>query len=124
VVVFLLACVLLVGVALAYVVEPLRQPDQHGSTRSNADANVTVYRRLLAEMKSELADRLITADQFAREREELEDRLSLDLPRSSNVAIKHRPTPRTDPVIYLLAVGVPVAAASLYLALGDPGALG
>ena len=115
---FFLTCAVLVVVVLGYVLEPLRQPGQLVGTRTHADANLVVYRRQLAEMKAELAGGLITSEQFARERQDLEERLMKEFPLYGRPAAKPSSHPRNDPAVYLLAVSIPVAAIVIYLALG------
>jgi cytochrome c-type biogenesis protein CcmH len=54
--------------------------------KEEKDANVAVYRRQLDDMESDLRQGLITNEQFLEDREELEQRLILDLPRDSLAA--------------------------------------
>jgi len=117
--VFGVICSLLILLALAFLLPPLRHPDRIAAAGTTADANVAVYRGHLAEMESDLRHRTITNEQFVRDRGELEERLIMDLRKQSRASKKERPA-GTDILIYGLAVGLPLTALLLYLALGTP----
>jgi cytochrome c-type biogenesis protein CcmH len=118
VIVFGVICLLLIALALASILPPLRHPDRIVPARTAAEANVAVYRGQLAEMESDLRHRIITNEQFVRDREELEERLIVDLPKESRATRKQGPALGSDILIYGLAVLVPLSALLLYLALG------
>jgi cytochrome c-type biogenesis protein CcmH len=96
-IVFPVICALLIVLALVFILPPLRHPDRIAAASTTTEANVAVYRRQLAEMESDLRYRIITNEQFLRDREELEQRLIVDLPKDSRASIKERPglTPRS-----------------------------
>ena len=119
-IVFSVICALLIVLALASVLPPLRHPDRISTTRTMTETNVAVYRGELAEMESNLCDRIMTNEQFILDREELEKRLIVDLPKESRASRKERPALGSDMLIYGLAVGVPLTAILLYLVLGTP----
>lgn len=121
-IVFLATCPLLVVLALAFILRPLRHPDNAGPASSETEANLAVYRRQLSELESDLRDRMVTAEQFLQDREELEARLIDDLPTESRQAGDGSAL-GTSRLVYLLACGLPVAAVLLYLALGAPASL-
>jgi len=123
VIVFGVICSLLIVLALASILPPLRHPDRVAAASTTTEANVAVYQGQLAEMESDLRHRIITNEQFVRDREELETRLIVDLPKESRASRKERPTLGSDILIYGLAVGVPLTAILLYLALGTPPSL-
>lgn len=119
-IVFPVICALLIALALASILPPLRHPDRIATTSTTTEANVAVYRGELAEMESDLRHRIMTNEQFVLDREELEKRLIVDLPKESRASRKEGPAPGSDILIYGLAVGVPLTAILLYLALGTP----
>jgi cytochrome c-type biogenesis protein CcmH len=98
----------------------LRHPDRIAPTSTTSEANMAVYRAELAEMESDLRQRIMTNEQFVLDRDELEKRLSVDFPKESRTSRKERPVPGSKILIYALAVGVPLTAILLYLALGTP----
>ena len=117
-IVFSVICALLTLLALAFILPPLRHPDRVPAASTIAEANMAVFRRQLAEMESELRHQTITNDQFLNDREELEQRVIAELPKESRAIRKERPAFRSDMLIYGLAVGLPLTAVLLYLALG------
>jgi cytochrome c-type biogenesis protein CcmH len=114
---FWLICGLLIAVALAFVLPPLRNCGVHEADIT--DATLAVYRGQLTEIRSDLHDGIITEEQFERDREELERRLILEVPRSRLKTLPH-PQPISSELIYIVAISVPLAAVVLYLQLGSP----
>jgi cytochrome c-type biogenesis protein CcmH len=88
-----------------------------------AEANVAVYRRQITEMESDLRHGLITSAQFQRDREELEERAVVDLPKESRVNRNEKRSAGSDMLVFCLAIGLPLAAILLYLAIGTPGSI-
>ena len=117
-IVFSVICALLIVLALASILPPLRHPDRIAAASTTTEANVAVYRGQLAEMESDRRHRIITNEEFVLDREELEKRLIVDLHKASHASRKERLALGSDMLIYGLAVGVPVTAILLYLALG------
>lgn len=119
---FLFICVLLIVVALAFILPPLRRPDCITAGRTTTEANVAVYRGQLGELETDLGQQIVTKEQFLQDREELERRLIADLPNDVRAVPKQKSTAggRLTPV---LAVGVPLFAILLYLLLGSPSLL-
>ena len=122
--VFAVICALLIALALAFILPPLRQPERITSARTATEANVAVYRRQLAEMEEALRQRIITNDEFLRDREDLERRLIGDLPNEIHARRNQRPVTGPRMLAPTLAVGVPLSAILLYLLLGAPPPLG
>lgn len=120
---FAVICILLIVVALAFVLPPLRHPERIDAASSTAEANVAVYRCQLAEMESDHRHQIITNEQFLRDREELERRLIADLPDDSRAKRTARPESGSTLLVYALAIGLPVTAFLLYLVLGSPPSL-
>jgi cytochrome c-type biogenesis protein CcmH len=120
--IFWLVCTLLVVTAMAFVLPPLLR-DERRSNRNDPsleDAVATVYRDQLAEMRADLRDGAMTADEFARDREELEQRLATDLPGRSDGSRETALAGRSRWLAYVLALVIPAAAVLLYVALGTP----
>ena len=117
-------CALLIALALAFILPPLRHPDRIAVASTTTEANVAVYRLQLAEMESALRQVLITNEEFLQDREDLERRLVSDLP--NEIHARRNQTPVTGPSMLApaLAVGVPLSAILLYLLLGVPPPLG
>ena len=116
---FWLICAILIGMALAFILPPLRHPSRVADASSITQANLAVYRDQLAEMESDLRGGMITEEQFQIDREELERRLIFDLP-DSRVSKAGKPVLTSVQLIYVLAIGLPSTAVLLYLKLGSP----
>jgi cytochrome c-type biogenesis protein CcmI len=84
------------------------------------DAIVAVYGRQLDELESDRRHGLFTDDEFLVERDDLERRVIGDVAEPSPLDDRARPTAHATRLRYILAVGMPLAAAVLYLALGAP----
>ncbi len=118
--IFWTLCGLLIVLALAFVLPPLRHPDRVAAATTTTQANVAVYRRQLAEIESDRRHGILTGDQFLRDREELEQRLIVDLSDHRSHARDDNVNVQIGSVYYWLAVGLPLAAILLYLVLGTP----
>ncbi len=121
---FAVICALLILIALAFILAPLRHPDRTTVASTATEANVAVYRRLLAEMESALRQQIITNDEFLQDREELERRLIVDLPHEVHVRRNQRQLAGSGMLTAALAIGVPLSAIFLYLLLGTPPSAG
>ncbi len=122
--VFAVICALLLALALAFILPPLRHPDRITSASTAIEANVAVYRRQLAEMEAALRQQIITNDEFLQDREDLERRLIGDLPSEIHARRNQRSVTGSSMLAPALAVGVPSSAILLYLLLGAPPSLG
>ena len=89
---------------------------------SSDDLNAAVYRDQLAELDAALAEGAIATDHHGHAREEIRGRLAQDLAEATTASgpVTSRMTKWTTGAI---AVAMPLAAALLYLALGNPAAL-
>ena len=122
-IVFPVICALLILVGLGFILPPLRHPNRLKPVKTMAEANAAVYRRHITELESDLRHGLITSAQFERDREELEGRAAVDLPKESRAIRNEKRTVGSGMLVLCLATGLPLAAMILYLALGTPGAI-
>jgi cytochrome c-type biogenesis protein CcmH len=115
---FVVCCGLLVAGTLALLL-PSAQAHWRPH-RSVTAANLSIYRRQLADIERDRRDGLITDEEFSRDREELEERLLADLPVGP--AEEGATELATDPggLGPLLILALPLAALVLYLSLGTP----
>ena len=110
----------LAALALVLLLRPLlraRKSEKIG----RAEANVSIYRDQLRELDADLAEGKLTAADHARSRAELDARLLADVAAPEAQIPAARPGGRRLALI-LIAV-VPLFAAALYLAVGNPAAL-
>lgn len=118
--VFAVICTLLIALALAFILAPLRHADRVPIAGTANDANVAVYRRQLAEMESALRQQIIRNDEFLQDRDELERRLIFELHHVSQPRRRQNPDASAGMLLPVLAVAVPLSALLLYLGLGAP----
>jgi cytochrome c-type biogenesis protein CcmH len=122
-IVFSVVCALLILVGLGFILPPLRHPNRLAAVKTMVEANATVYRRQIAELESDLRHGLITSAQFERDREELEGRAVVDLPKEPRDVRNEKRTVGSGALVLCLAAGLPLAAIVLYLALGTPASI-
>ncbi|HEV7747758.1 MAG TPA: c-type cytochrome biogenesis protein CcmI [Pyrinomonadaceae bacterium] len=77
---FWLICAGLVAIALAFLLPTLLQGSSTSAESSNAGANVEVYRDQLSELDADLANGIVSPEQYQQDREEIERRLLEDVP--------------------------------------------
>jgi cytochrome c-type biogenesis protein CcmH len=118
---FLLLAAALLVVSLAFLLLPLLRARNAGAPSERA-ANLSIYRDQFAELERDLASGVLTDDQYAQARPELEQRLLDDVerappvPSATSVRFKRR-------TAVAVSVVLPVLAALLYWHLGAPQAL-
>ena len=122
-IVFSVICALLILVGLGFILPPLRHPNRLTPVKTMAEANAAVYRRQVTELESDLRYGLTTSAQFERDREELEARAVVDLPKESRAIKNEQRTVGSGTLVFCLVTGLPLAAIILYLALGAPAAI-
>ena len=117
--VFVLAAIALVGATVLMLLRPWRRhrAEQEATAR---ELNARVYRDQLAELDRDLAAGTLAAADHAQARSELQRRLLDDTAAAEPAS---RAAPRATRTSLLLAVALPLAAASLYALLGAPAAL-
>jgi cytochrome c-type biogenesis protein CcmH len=109
-----------VVLALALILPPLlrRRPAPVKTGRRNI--NIAVYRDQLKEMENDRNNGLISDDQFAAAKIELEARLAQDAVESEDIQPASRGGRKLG---FGLAVLLPVAAFAMYVVMGNPMAL-
>lgn len=118
---FWIAAVACVAAALAFVLPPLLRGRGAEDKAVRRDVNIAVYRDQLKEMDADRANGLLSEEQYAHARQELETRLADDaLAPEAGPAAGHARSRRLG---VTLAVVLPVAAFALYFWLGSPAAL-
>ena len=116
-IVFWLVGAALAAAALLLVLRPLLfQGKRTGVSRR--DANVSIYRNQLSELEADLAAGKLGAQDYQRARAELEARLLDDVVGES---APRRTASRA--LTLIVALAVPLAAAALYVAVGNPRAI-
>lgn len=111
-------CASMIGAVSVYLARPLRSSSLP-PLRSSSDANIAVYRRQLAEIRSERRRGALSVEQCAGERDELERRLVRDLEREPDAGVRAA-RPASTLLVLLVVVAVPTITIGLYLFVGAP----
>ena len=117
--VFILASVALAVIALAFIVVPLLR--RRAAAGLSRDAiNVAVYRDQLRELDADLQAGTLLRDQYERSRAEIEARLLQDTKQAGG-AVRQQ---RSEFSAVVFAIALPICALGVYLAVGNPQAIG
>jgi cytochrome c-type biogenesis protein CcmH len=117
---FLSLAAALVIIGLTFLLLPLLRA-RRASVVSEREANLSIYRDQFAELERDLASGVLTEDQHAQARSELEQRLLADVERAPLAA---PPAKRSNlATAIVVGIAVPVLAGLLYWHLGTPQAL-
>lgn len=124
-IIFWLMCAVFVAIALAFVLPPLLQglgkkPDERG----RKEANIAVYRDQIAELEADQRNGIISREQYAQDRDELERRLLEDVSTPDELITKSaKPVMAGRGAVYAVALGIPIIALALYFRVGNPNAI-
>ncbi len=106
-----------VAIALAFVLPPLLRRKEATAKAARKDINIAVYRDQMKEMEADLANGLLSQDQFQTAKVELEARLAEDALAQADTSMTPVASRRLG---FTLAGVLPVAAFGLYFILGNP----
>ena len=123
---FWVVCAIFIAIALAFILPTALQRDEK-SRRAVADerkqANVAIYRDQLAELEADLRNGIVSQEQYAQDRDEIERRLLEDTAAASPTPSPRKKATAPPPsrsTAYVLAVGLPLIAVIFYLMIGKP----
>ena len=121
---FWVICALLLAIALAFVLPPLLQrsaESQREIEDERKQANIAVYRDQLSELEADLQNGIVSREQYAQDRDEIERRLLEDVATSNKAKEKPATTPvDTKRTAYALGILLPLVAIVFYSAVGSP----
>jgi cytochrome c-type biogenesis protein CcmH len=117
---FVLIAAMLVAVALAWLLPPLLRRGATTQSHDRVQVNLGLLRDQLADLDAEHARGVISAEQYAESKTELERRVLEETESETRAAAA---TVGNRALAWMVGIAVPVAAVLLYLSLGDPGAL-
>jgi cytochrome c-type biogenesis protein CcmH len=120
---FWLICAGLVAIALAFVLPTLLQRAPTGDESDKEKANVEIYRDQLRELDADLANGIVSPEQYRQDRDEIERRLLDDVVRSEAPKQNTKPAGASRGDVYAVALGIPLGAVALYLLVGNAGAI-
>jgi len=125
---FWLICALFIVIAFAFVLPTaLARPDK--SQRATADerklANIAIYRDQLSELEADLRNGIVSQEQYAQDRDEIERRLLEDTAGATPASTKAaKVPPASRSTAYAIAFGLPIAAVIFYFQVGSPDSIG
>jgi cytochrome c-type biogenesis protein CcmH len=119
------------AIALAFVLPPLLQSSPQGPAGTEDDpnqkeANVNIYRDQLSELETDLANGIVSPEQYQQDRDEIERRMLEDVAGEAVQSKRSKASPPVAPSrtpAYALALGIPLLAVAFYIPIGNRGAL-
>jgi cytochrome c-type biogenesis protein CcmH len=122
VILFWLICAAMLAVAILFVLPPALRSEAGKAKHEDArrEANIAVYRDQLAELEADLRNGIVSEEQYAQDRDDIERRLLEDT--ATNTA-KKKPA-KIDATArkhaYMVAIGLALVAVIFYLRVGSP----
>jgi cytochrome c-type biogenesis protein CcmH len=123
---FWIICAVFILIALAFILPPALQSSHesdHKIGEERKQANIAVYRDQLSELEADLQNGIISQEQYAQDRDEIERRLLED----TKSAQSEKSEPKTTAAAatargtaYALGIAIPLAAVIFYLNVGNP----
>jgi len=114
---FWIAAAACIAVALAFILPPLLRKKSIAAKAARRDINIAVYRDQMKEMEADLANGLLTEEQFQTSKLELEARLAEDALARADAVMAPVASRRLG---FTMAGVLPAAAFGLYFLLGNP----
>ena len=119
---FWLICAAMLIAALMFVLPPALRADASQSKQDDArrEANIAVYRDQLAELEADLRNGIVSEEQYAQDRDDIERRLLEDVGtnRPKTKATKIDANARKH--AYMVGIGLALVAVIFYLRIGSP----
>ena len=119
---FWVICAALIMIALAFILPTAMQRAGESDVAMEDErkkANIAVYRDQLSELEVDLRNGIVSEEQYAQDRDEIERRLLEDTATPKKKKIVTAPAV-TRNFAYLLGIGLPLVAVIFYLNVGSP----
>ena len=123
---FWVICAAMILIALVFVLPPALQRSEELKREGDDErknANIAVYRDQLSELEADVRNGIVSEDQYAQDREEIERRLLEDIATTSTKKTAAPPVSARN-TAYLLGIGLPLVAIIFYLNVGSPKSIG
>ena len=119
---FWLICIAMLVVALLFVLPPAFRAEASKEKEENArrDANIAIYRDQLVELEADLRNGIVSQEQYAQDRDDIERRLLED---TTTEKTRGKPVPITAATrkhAYMVGIGLALVAVIFYLRIGNP----
>ena len=119
---FWVICAGLIMIALAFILPTAMQRADESDVAMEDErkkANIAVYRDQLSELEADLRNGIVSEEQYAQDRDEIERRLLEDTATSKTKKKVTSPAVARN-TAYLLGIGLPLVAVIFYLNVGSP----
>jgi cytochrome c-type biogenesis protein CcmH len=126
VILFWVICAAMILIALAFVLPSALQRSHEAQLEIEDErkkANIAVYRDQLSELEADVRNGIVSEEQYAQDREEIERRLLEDV-ATTNTKKTSAPPISARNTAYLLGIGIPLVAVIFYLNVGSPKSIG
>ena len=113
---FWVICAIMILIALAFVLPPALQRSTETNVKSDDErrqANILVYRDQLSELEADLRNGIVSEEQYAQDRDEIERRLLEDTAGVSSKKTAAAPA-NGRTTAYVLGLGIPFLIAALF----------
>ena len=120
---FWLICAAFILIALAFILPPALQRSEESARKGDDErkqANIAVYRGQLSELKADLENGIISEEQYAQDRDEIERRLLEDTKSEKSEKKPATAAATARNTAYALGLGIPIVAIVFYLNVGTP----
>lgn len=120
---FWVICAAFILIALAFILPPALQRSEQSESKGDDErkqANIAVYRDQLSELKSDLQNGIISNEQYAQDRDEIERRLLEDTKSEKSEKRTATAAATARNTAYALGLGIPLVAIVFYLNVGSP----
>lgn len=122
---FWVICIAMLAIALLYVLPPALQAAATKATEETArrNANIAIYRDQLSELEDDLRNGIISEEQYAPDRDDIERRLLEDTTTEKTSAKPIKISADARKHAYLIGIGLALVAVIFYLRVGTPAAV-
>ena len=109
--------------SLLFILPTLLRNKESDTGVARNSTNVSIYQDQISELDNDLRNDILNQEQYNQSKQELQQRMMLDMPEKSSISEKILNTKRSLATPIVLALLIPVSAVSLYLLLGNTKAL-
>jgi cytochrome c-type biogenesis protein CcmH len=122
VILFWLICAAMLVVALLYVLPPALRSESSKAKNEDArrEANIAIYRDQLTELEADLRNGIVSEEQYAQDRDDIERRLLEDTATDKPAKKLTGVSADARKHAYLAGVGLALVAVIFYLKVGSP----
>jgi cytochrome c-type biogenesis protein CcmH len=122
VILFWVICAAFILLALGFILPPMLQRSEASEREIEEErkqANIAVYRDQLAELEKDLENGIVSQEQYAQDREEIERRLLEDTAGGKSKQKPSAAPASARSTAYALGIGLPLVAVIFYLNVGN-----